>query len=1020
MWLRILGLPDGVPQWWLARNMDDADGDAWFDLLRSHLPGYAFSVGGTPLAEAPLPSSDAGPRMTVVARPARGTGTHRGPGPEVCLVVEAGPDAGLLAPLARSGLTVGRNHAALRVADPFLSAPHFEVTVEPDGVRIVHLGGRAARAGTRADEQPQTGSIPWTRGNSSFRLARGRPGPLGSREELPALTLDPGPEPSPPNLLMQAVMAFGPLLIGTILALVTGVWYFMLFSVISVGVATAMWLQHRAARSSHARRITRAARQVAARLETLAPAPGTLALAARSAAPGRFGPSTARQPPPLVRWGTGTTSLPLASTRSRSDWSAWTRISLPVVTALEPGGTTHVRGRRATLDAMCHWLVVQLCRDAVTAIRGVVVRTVDGSSWLAAGRTALEGTAVLMPGADADGVPAGWHRVVMETGADPGGGQDDHVRLFPDAGQATVDGVGYDAFHWHGMTAATTGWLLDELGATDPPGALAMPPRMELPVVHRRTVMGEALQTPLTGGEDPVLLDLVGHGPHALIAGTTGSGKSELLLTVLSGLAAAYPPSEVSFVLMDFKGGSTFSPLSRLPHTMSVETNLVEAESLRTFDALTAELRRREELFLTHHCVDYVAFRRAHPHQPLPRLVVAIDELRVLVDDHPQAATVLARLAATGRSLGFHLLLATQRSQGSVGPDVRSNLGTVVCLRTATEQESWDLLGCADAHTIAATAPGTGFIRHGGTRPRRFQAGRYTTPPGPPELVPWKSGEPVPADAQDGAASADWPRIVEDVCHRIEREGAVAPPPVVMQALPDDWTPTADDQRERPQSVVVGLADLPWEQRQTVVRWTPGEDHPVAWIGTESGGLQRVAGAVLGSLAAQDSASAGSGTSARTVVLRGEACPEPAPPGYGWEVLETAQATPERLAQLVQGLGTDLAAGCPVRLVVTAWGRWAGLRVGTGYETVEDHLTLLLRDHSPPLLAAALFGGRELAGGRILGQVPHRLYIPAGTTPEHRMVWPTLQRVREVPGRAVMVAPAHPAPGVAVQLALDP
>ncbi|HEY4614979.1 MAG TPA: FtsK/SpoIIIE domain-containing protein [Citricoccus sp.] len=1020
MWLRILGLPDGVPQWWLARNMDDADGAAWLDLLSSRLPGYAFSVDGTPLAEAPLPPPGEGSRMTVVARPARGTAASRGPGPEVCLVVEAGPDAGLLAPLARSGLTVGRNHATMRVADPYLSAPHFEVTVDPEGVRIVHLGGRPTRGGTRADDRPQTGSDPWTRGSSSFRLARGRPCPLGPREELPDLTLDPGPEPSPPNLLMQAVMALGPLLIGTVLVLLTGMWHFMLFSVISVGVATAMWLQHRSARSAHARRIARAARQVAAQLETLAPAPGTLALAARSAAPGRFGHPTARQPPPLVRWGTGTTNLPLAASRSRSDWSAWTRTSLPVVTVLAPGGTTHVRGRRSTLDAMCHWLVIQLCRDAVAAARGVLVRTLDGSSWLAAGRAAREGTAVLMPGADPEGVPARWHRVVMETGADPAGGQDGHVRLFPDAGRATADGVDYDAFHWHGMSASTAGWLLDELGATARPGTRHMPPRMELPEVQRRDLTAEALQASLSGGEDPVVLDLVDHGPHALIAGTTGSGKSELLLTVLSGLSAAYPPSEVSFVLMDFKGGSTFSPLSRLPHTMSVETNLVEAESLRTFDALTAELRRREELFLAHRCVDYVAFRRAHPHQALPRLVVAIDELRVLVDDHPQAATVLARLAATGRSLGFHLLLATQRSQGAVGPDVRSNLGTVVCLRTATEQESWDLLGCADAHTIDAAAPGTGFIRHGGTPPRRFQAGRYAVPPGPPDLVPWTPGQPVPADVQDGTAPADWARIVESVCHRIEREGAVTPPPVVLPALPDDWTPSPGDRRERPQSIVVGLADLPRDQHQTVVRWTPGEDLPAAWIGTETGGLQRAAGAVLGSLAALDSPSVSSGSAARTVVLHGEASPGPTPPGDMWEVLEAGQATPDRLAQLMQGVGAGLAAGCPVRLVVTAWGRWAGLRVGTGYETVEDHLTLLLRDHSPPLLAAALFGGRELAGGRILGLVPHRLYVPAGTTPEHRMVWPTLQRVREVPGRAVMVAPAHPAPGVAVQLALDP
>jgi S-DNA-T family DNA segregation ATPase FtsK/SpoIIIE len=251
-----------------------------------------------------------------------------------------------------------------------------------------------------------------------------------------------------------------------------------------------------------------------------------------------------------------------------------------------------------------------------------------------------------------------------------------------------------------------------------------------------------------------------------------------------------------------------------------------------------------------------------------------------------------------------------------------------------------------------------------------------------------------------------------------------------MPALPDRWCPTDAERLEHPGALVVGLADVPGARRQEPVAWAPGDDGPVAWIGTDTGGLRDVARSTLRQLAGLPEMYSASSTHPRTLVLDGDG--DTVPDGINvsteaaehrapdrWTVLSPASATPERLGVLLQDVREDLVARRPVRLVVTAWGRWAGLRVGTGYETVEEHLALLLRDHSPSLLAVALFGSRELAGGRVLGQVPNRFYVPAGSTPEQRMVWPTLHRVREVPGRAVMVTPGYPAPGVAVQLALD-
>src|SRR5699024_4446606 len=100
--------------------------------------------------------------------------------------------------------------------------------------------------------------------------------------------------------------------------------------------------------------------------------------------------------------------------------------------------------------------------------------------------------------------------------------------------------------------------------------------------------------------------------------------------------------------------------------------------SLRSLTAIQAELLRREMLFAQYGVADYMTFRNRNPQQVLPRLVVAIDELRVLVEQHPGAAATLAHLAATGRSLGFHLIMATQRSQGAVTSDIKANIGTIL------------------------------------------------------------------------------------------------------------------------------------------------------------------------------------------------------------------------------------------------------------------------------------------------------------------------------------------------------
>ncbi len=1031
MWLRVLGLPTGVDRWWRVVNPPAGSTEIpWAvvdDLLCRRFPGFRFS-------RSPLSDGQGGPEpvVTVRARPDTGPAIEsitrpRDRGPDVLVVTEDGPDAGRLVPLSRSGITVGRNDATWRISDPYLSSPHFRLTMEPEGVRITPLTTES-RHPARSDSWWH-GQRPHLAGSSEFRLTRGRPEPVPPAGQVPDLVVDPGPAPTRPNPVVQAVMAAGPLVIGIVMAVVTGYWFFLLFSLVSVAVMVVLWSQHRSATRRHLRRLHARARDAGVRVDTLAPSPGRLSLAARSGSADRFGTAVDTEwsrDGPILRWGRGNTSLPLSTQTDRGTGSRCPAVEMPVVSVLRPGRSTVVSADPSTLETVAQWLRVQLYRDAVATGRPVLLRTRQGDHPGGGGREDRAGTVLCWPGTTDQEVPEGWHRVLMVEAGLPTTSSDrtDTTApadlLEPEVGHARIGGLRFTDVRCHGMSEATADWLVDEISETDHPTRSTGQTGLTFPTPLFAASATDTLSVPLSADDDGLDLDLVAHGPHLLVAGTTGSGKSELLLTLLTGLAAAHPATEVSFILMDFKGGSSFAALSPLPHTMSVETNLAEAESLRTLDALAAELRRRERLFLQAGVADFLAYRSAHAHSDLPRLVVAVDELRVLVDDHPTAAAVLARLAATGRSLGFHLVLATQRAQGAVGPDIRSNLGTVICLRTATEQESWDLLGSNDAFRIPADAPGRAFVKHGGQPPRPFQAGRYTIATGPPELVPRSHGGSRPEPTA-------WPELTARIRAEAESQGHRVPRPVVTPPLPESWFPTPTDRSALHGAVVVGLVDLPEQRTQVPAAWRPGEDPPTAWIGTPAGGVDEAARNVLASLPLRESECTivldGAGVVPDTRAREASTAPVDGDvrgiPDH-WLVVTVDRSTPDALGGVLDRLRTALTSAAPVTLVVTQWGRWAAQRVGSGYETVEEALTPLVRDHGPGRLSVALFGGRELAGGRILGQVPVRYYLPAGTTPEHRMVWPTLRRVREVPGRAVLVSPDHPAPGVAVHLAAPP
>ena len=433
------------------------------------------------------------------------------------------------------------------------------------------------------------------------------------------------------------------------------------------------------------------------------------------------------------------------------------------------------------------------------------------------------------------------------------------------------------------------------------------------------------------GARGPVRADLVADGPHALLAGTTGSGKSELLISWLVQLALSRAPDRLTLVLVDYKGGAAFGPLAGLPHTAGVLTDLDPAGTQRALSSLEAEVHRRERILAAHGAKDVTCLP---PRVVIPDLVVAVDEFATLAGEHAEVLESLVRIAAQGRSLGIHLILATQRPQGAVSPAIRANTSLRVCLRVLDAADSRDVLGHDGAarlghHPGRVLVSGAGGVEDGGPAPRDPDNGASGSPsPGSQVLqAPWcgstrevqeivglisRAAEGHSAPWRPWAPALPASISAAEALELVRLRGPRAPGELEEQGAPVPTDPANhpplsghDDDR-----LLLAMTDLPRQQSLGVWQWRV--TRPLLVLGAPRSGRSTL-------VASAATAALGSG---RGVHLCGFA-----PPAPDASHEATHAASPVRRLLAHPGVGTVVGTEDPRRLA-RLWGLAASGRLG--------------------------------------------------------------------------------------------
>ncbi len=629
------------------------------------------------------------------------------------------------------------------------------------------------------------------------------------------------------------------------------------------------------------------------------------------------------------------------------------------------------------------------------------VQTCEGRD--APGRAVLRGEAgpvlgiVLAPSVDR--LPASCDTVVVLEGADGA------ARVVRPAAGDVVRGVLVSGMSER--TLSVVGRALAGLddpeaaGDRDLPGTIALPDVFAAagsPVptsadavreLWRRQRDHGRLRTPIgVAAEGPLVLDLGMDGPHGLVAGTTGAGKSELLRTLVAGLAAGADPDHVAFVLVDYKGGAAFDRCRDLPHVVGLVTDLDDDLAERALTCLRAELHHRERLLRSAGVGDLDGWRRTPraANEPLPDLVVVIDEFATLAAELPDFLDSLVGIAQRGRSLGVHLVLATQRPAGVVSDDIRANTNLRIALRVQDRQDSVDVIEDSRAAAIGRDQPGRAVVRLGPDSLVGMQSALVTGTArrgsGPVAVEPFAliagHSDVVEARTAHQPDESDLDRMVAAVLEAFDLDGLRRPRQPWPPALPDriDLDDLADLVDAPEPGLALALVDDPANQRRHVGGWDP-DDGSLLLVGTLGSGTTSALGTV-----AVAAARRWAPTELHVHVIdagRGDLAPLAGLPHVS-SVVRLGEA--ERLARLVGRLAAEVdrrrlspeaASGPRVLLVMDDWEAFATAHdVGPAASLLDELMRVIVEGPGVGVVTALAVGRPGGIGSRVLASFGRR------------------------------------------------
>ncbi|WP_329173438.1 FtsK/SpoIIIE domain-containing protein [Streptomyces sp. NBC_01477] len=372
----------------------------------------------------------------------------------------------------------------------------------------------------------------------------------------------------------------------------------------------------------------------------------------------------------------------------------------------------------------------------------------------------------------------------------------------------------------------------------------------------------------------PFELDLRRHGPHALVAGAGDSGRTAFLRGWITSLAIANRPDEMIFVLVDYKGGTAFGSVAALPHVTSLIADLDGRQAERMLDRLQAELRSREAHLGAHGARDIDDYhdlrdrRRELP--PLPRLVLVIAEFAGLARELPIVVAGLLNLAQSGRSLGVHLVLATQRPGGSLTSDIQSITNLRIALRVAGADESASVIDAPDAAAISRSSPGRAFLRTGAEELREFQAALPVVVGSghrPDPVIAIRDLDPAgllppavttgPSPSGGAAPATDLDLLVSAVRTAARRLGVRPLPGPLPEPLPRVVTlselPAPEGDPRDPAPVAYGVQELADEVGRQPALFDLAADGPLAAAGAPRSGRSQFLRTLAAALAVRHS-----------------------------------------------------------------------------------------------------------------------------------------------------------------------